>query len=180
MREILFRGFNPDESGEQKVFVNGEWVKGYWVYGYYASKKETTYAVEEDYKRYPVKTEHFIIVEQMTDWGLPNKFLFYPVIRETVGQYTGLQDKNGKKIFEGDIVHCWYEDYSEIGLDSEFYAVVQFGNPNGDYTWGYQLRKVKGDKINYDILLWVEMEDAHAYCEAIGNIFENPELLKGG
>jgi uncharacterized phage protein (TIGR01671 family) len=111
---------------------------------------------------------------------LESGVILIPVIAETVGQYTGLKDKNGKKIFEGDIVHCWYEDYSEMGLDSEFYSVVQFGNPNGEYNWGYQLRRVKGDKVNYEILLWVEMEEAHAYCEIIGNIFDNPELLKGG
>lgn len=33
MREILFRGFHPDENGTEKVFVNGEWIKGFWVYG---------------------------------------------------------------------------------------------------------------------------------------------------
>lgn len=160
MREILFRGFHPDESGEQKVFVNGEWVKGYWVYGYYASKKETTYAIEEDYKRYPVKTEHFIIVEQMTDWGLPNKFLLYPVIPETVGQYTGLQDKNGKKIFEGDIVKRQIGDYSVL---TYYYTV--------DFKFGeFELSETRSRSA-----LFIAYVKSSELC---GNIFENPELRR--
>lgn len=172
MREILFRGFHPDKNGKEKVFVNGKWINGFWAHGYYVKAKYHwhKYGIHED----------FIISSCFQNGGYFNVCQRYSVIPETVGQYTGLKDKNGKKIFEGDIVHCWYEDYSGIGLDSEFYAVVQFGNPSGDYTWGYQLRAVKGDKTNYDILLWVEMEDARAYCEVIGNIFEIPELLKGG
>ena len=94
---------------------------------------------------------------------------------ETVGQYTGLTDKNGKKIFEGDIVKC-LDMINEI----EFISVVEFGNPNGTYSWGWQLKHIKGDKPNFDILLWVEMEEIGAYIEVIGNIHDNPELLKGG
>ena len=160
MREILFRGFHPNESGEQKAFVNGEWVKGYWVYGYYASKKETTYAVEEDYKKHPVKTEHFIIVEQMTDWGLPNKFLLYPVIPESVGWYTGLKDKNGKKIFVGDIT-----DFKTTSFN--------FRNTRIIYSCEY-VRFLAIDTSQ----LPLPMDSTFQYS-VIGNIFENPELLKG-
>ena len=101
---------------------------------------------------------------------------YFEVIPETVGQYTGLSDKNGKKIFEGDIVKC-----RDIYNDIEFTAVVEFGNPNRAYNWGWQLRIIDGDEyINPDILLWVDMEDTGAICEVIGTVHDNPELLKAG
>lgn len=99
----------------------------------------------------------------------------YFIDENTIGQFTGLYDKNGKKIFEGDIVHCW-----DTIAKCEIWAVVEFGNPNAEYTWGWQLRKIKGSKgVNLDILCWVECEETNAYCEVIGNIYDNPELLKG-
>lgn len=95
---------------------------------------------------------------------------------ETVGQYTGLTDMNGNKIFEGDIVKC-----RDIYNDIEFTAVVEFGNPNRAYNWGWQLRIIDGDEyINPDILLWVDMEDTGAICEVIGTVHDNPEHLERG
>ena len=90
-----------------------------------------------------------------------------PVISETVGQYTGLTDKNGVKIFEGDIVRLT-DEHNEM----EWTAVVVFGNPNGDYSWGWQLNDIEEFDGNKDILLWVDMEESGAYCEIIGNIHD--------
>ena len=94
---------------------------------------------------------------------------------ETVGQYTGLIDRNDKKIFEGDIVHLT-DEHNEM----EWTAVVAFGNPNGDYNWGWQLNAIEEFDGNKDILLWVDMEESGVYCEVIGNIYDNSELMKGG
>lgn len=96
------------------------------------------------------------------------------VIPETVGEYTGLTDKNGKRIFEGDIVKL-----TDKSFGYKWKAVVEFGNPNGNYTWGCQLKPIgKAKNVNTDILCWVEMEEAGAYCEVIGTIYDNPELLE--
>lgn len=96
------------------------------------------------------------------------------VVPETVGQYTGLTDKNGKKIFEGDIVKL-----TDKSFGYKWKAVVEFGNPNGNYTWGWQLKPIgKAKNVNTDILCWVEMEETGAFCEVIGNIHDNPELLE--
>ena len=97
------------------------------------------------------------------------------VLPETVGQYMGLTDRNDKKIFEGDIVKLT-DDYN----DFEWKAVVVFGNPGGAYCWGWNFLPIDGYKGTTDILMWVEMETTGAYCEVIGNIHDNPELLEGG
>ena len=150
MREILFRG---------KTLI-GEWVEG----AYY--KQEEFYGDKED--------AHAIITSKDTldnDLGL----CYSIVLPDTIGQYTGLTDKNGKKVFEGDIVKC-----TDKFSDYEFIAVVMFGNPNGEYNWGFQLKRISGASANTDILLWVEMEETGAFIEVIGNIHDNPELLERG
>ena len=97
------------------------------------------------------------------------------VIPETIGQYTGLTDKNGKKIFEGDIVKI-----TDRNVCFETMAVIEFGNPNGLYNWGWQLKPLENKPFAIEILHWVDMEDSGAFVEVIGNIHDNPELLKGG
>lgn len=154
MREILFRGkaINRVEGGEYRSnYKNGDWVYGL-----------ITRLFNERFKELPA---------EMTN---TNGVKGIEVDYKTVGQFTGLYDKNGKKIFEGDIVKC-----REIYNDIEFTAVVEFGNPNRAYNWGWQLRIIDGDEyINPDILLWVDMEDTGAICEVIGTVHDNPELIE--
>lgn len=86
------------------------------------------------------------------------------VQEDTVGQYTGLTDKNGTKIFEGDIVK--YPTTCEIftvawhGSFAEF-VISELQKPN---------KATRGSKNMYLV---------NRYCEVIGNIYDNPELLKG-
>ena len=77
------------------------------------------------------------------------------VIPETIGQYTGLTDKNGKKIFEGDIV----------AFDENKY-VIEWKVDRVGFGYGH-----RADRM-------LEIDGKH--CEVIGNIHDNPELLKGG
>ena len=85
--------------------------------------------------------------------------VFYSVIPETVGQYTGLTDKNGKRIFEGDIV-------SLVKHDGLIYKVVYV-------PCRYELINSKG--VNCFVLDIYKSEN----IEVIGNIHDNPELLGG-
>ena len=90
------------------------------------------------------------------------------VIPSTVGQYTGLTDKNGKKIFEGDIVaQNWY-DHDEPSDDS--FGEVVFC----EYDCSFSVMDIQKDGI-------VPLGRCHAYhweAEVIGNIHDNPEVLK--
>ena len=103
-----------------------------------------------------------------------DKSLVYELVdRETVGQYTGLTDKNGKKVFDGDII-------SAITLDTgnEQRAVVCFGNfideNNGDEYIGFFI-DFDGVKTT---ITQLAMEECKNRIEVIGNIYDNPELLK--
>lgn len=114
-----------------------EHLDGTWVHGYLSDKN------------------------YIYDKSLDGEFL---VDENTICQYTGLTDKNGKKIFEGDILR--YAD--EIILKTVW----------NDRKYGYAAQCVKGSVLLKDCKwgLW-EFESDEA--EVIGNIFDNPELLKG-
>lgn len=95
---------------------------------------------------------------------------------ETVGQYIGLEDDNGDKIFEGDIVRLTYENLL-LQETHEWKGRIEFGNPNGEHDWGWQIVPIENCKYNPAILLWIETQEPTMDCKIIGNI-DNPELLE--
>ena len=137
MREILFRG---------KRYDDGEWIEGFFVVS------------DQRYFILPIDK----IDTWPFDWLKKDEYIFgrfVEIIPATGGQFTGLTDKNGTKIFEGDIVDIakedepfiieWCEDTASFILSASTFCC------DFDNYWGWE-------------------------TEVIGNIHDNPELLEGG
>lgn len=143
MREILFRGFHPDENGPQEITLDGIKIKGRWVQGDFC---------------HPCH----IVCEENGDSVLgTNDVVFsdYDVLPETVGQYIGIDDKNEKNIFDGDIVDIYRDEERgviEWNDDEAAFFVRHSENVLADFScyWGRDL-------------------------EVIGDMFSNPELIGG-
>ena len=115
---------------------------GEWVYGYYAC----------------IGKHHYILTGKLNLIGAVN-FEHYLVIPETVGQYTGLLDKNGKKTFEGDTVL--------FGVEKER-GVVYFDNSCSRFAVRFDTFDAAFDHLYSNDL------------EIVGNVHDNPELTEGG
>jgi len=148
MREIKFRGKTLEDRG---MLPAGSWIKG----GYY---------VDYCYGGCP-EGKHYIVTWNSTGLGFVDLIQVDP---ETVGQYTGIKDKNGKEIWEGDILHHkWHSGYEQI---EETVSEVKWRN--GAF--------VVDDKKRADWLLSIHSLAEHwASVEIIGNIHDNPDLLEG-
>lgn len=106
--------------------------------------------------------------------------------RYTLMQFTGLKDKNGVEIYEGDVIEC----KTYIG---QYKAVVCFGEYNQDGSGdeypptkciGFYADKIKAvqterDRHSFDDTTSI-IDSEFSWIKVIGNIYENPELLKGG
>lgn len=147
MREYKFRG---------KMIPENE-----WIYGTLLRIPAPPYCWGEN----PPKDKYYIQFADpryMPDWGMPYKMVQGEVNPETIGQYTGLKDRNMKEIYEGDVV--------KIDIDRAYvkwndkYGYFQL-IPIGDY---YFDSDVIGQVLEY------------ADVEVIGNIYDNKNLLEEG
>ena len=109
--------------------------------------------------------EGFLIFEDIEN---PNPYIIdrqkHRVAHKTVGQYTGLTDKNGKMIFEGDILSAHLDEDNP-----DYETVVQVIWE--EYGWRTMEENGLSDPL--------DDEDAEIFA-IIGNIHDNPELLEGG
>lgn len=144
MRDILFRGKRID---------NGEWVEGQTIVVIHQDDNDLIFMPQhgEDVKADPMEGNDRALTSIYGN--------YYQILPQTVGQYTGLSDKNGKKIFEGDIIQCfWYVTGEKIIGSVEFYEhTAKYCVRGSNHLVGlYQCRMI----------------------ENIGNIHDNSELLE--
>ena len=145
-REILFRAkaINRDKGYHKTKYKNGDWVYGL-----------VTRLYDERFENLPA---------EMTD---TNGVSGIEVDYKTVGQYTGLTDKNGVKIFEGDI--CRFKRFNDI-----YVGQIVFNVKTASFVmWYSSTVGAYGEKATHKMLLSV-CDD----IEAIGNIHDSPELLE--
>lgn len=145
MRTIIFRGKRKD---------NGEWVEG----NFYESQISGCYILENKLLA--------TVGGRRSRATIRDKLIPYEVDPETVSQYTGLKDKNGKRIFEGDIVICGKEINGNI-ID----RLVEIGFVEMRHG-AFGLHRKQGYYRPFKD--WLEDYE----YEVIGNIHDNPELLE--
>ena len=140
MREILFKAKRKD---------NGDWIEGFLT----------------------ICDERYFIVENgkvgclCFDTLPKGHYVFMPYIevdQSTVSQFTGLTDKNGKKIFEGDIIEWFLPEVSE------YPSVAYIEYDEESFAWRVCWKKYDPD--------WLEGMQSQ-YITVIGNIFDNKDLL---
>lgn len=140
MREICYRGRcikDDDMYG---------WVQGYYVCLEDIWKKRKTHRIYNGFAE--------------CDCG---EFYadYYEVDPETVGQFTGLVDKNGKRIYEGDII-C-FRGKEWVGYEEVFWC-------KSDFQWRLRNKHISGGSRELEL-------DDEEWGEVVGNIHDNPELL---
>lgn len=146
MRDILFKAKRID---------NGEWVEG-WI----VPTMHNTY--HDGYRIIDVRGINY---DELDGWE--PTFISWEVDKNTISQYTGLNDKNGNRICENDVV-------------------VRVDRRNGLYVFREQpkmnCKVVWTDRHGFDTVPscgYFGIKNA-LECEVIGNVFDNPELLEGG
>ena len=163
MREILFRGKRVD---------NGEWVEGATLTVLYQENTALTFMPQAGE---PVKADAMDSNDRILTSIYGN---FYQVIPATVGQYTGLTDKNGKMIFEGDIVSIYTPCNEKHNIGVISFGYYASGIPAIFKTnLGFYIEWASEDNINrIDFGFWIQAYQDET--EVIGNIHDNPELLE--
>ena len=150
MREILFKGKKKD---------NGEWIEGYLLDGGMPGEKRI-FIGKLVIGKWTVMADEFDEVDP-----------------DTICQFTGLTDKNGKKIWESDIISYQRDNddcpFPNKDTKKRFGKVFYQGFRS---TFAIGMGKNGSKSINDDLWKYVQNENR---VEVIGNQFDNPELLQG-
>ncbi len=152
MREILFRGKRVDD---------GKWVEGCYIKARESYTNDITNAIMTE------EIEHRCVGEYSCNG-------WYEINSNTLGQFTGLCDKNGKKIFEGDILDDRKENecVGVIVFEDGAFRVKWYGITTMLYPYGYDDAGFGEIKTEHLDMYYIDK------FEIIGNIHDNPELLE--
>lgn len=150
----------------RKIKFRGKDIKGNWRYGDLMT------------------IEHFVAnSKEKYQIGDFESSLVYDIDKETIGQFTGLHDKNGKEIYEGDIVKVEHSEYSdELKKDmfnrnyTELIVNKYFRNYSVEIANTYCSCGVRVKNKSIHFYLSQSVINNHN-VEVIGNIYENKELL---
>lgn len=124
--------------------------------------KKTEKWIYGDLIQWKSKGRCSITPQEGDQWKSPSDFEVYP---DSVGQFSGLLDKDGTEIYEGDIVETFIGNICEIKWDRVEESTSHF---DFNYT-GFCFRHIE-QKLNYHL-------DSTEESKVIGNIYNNPELL---
>lgn len=148
MREILFRGKRLD---------NGGWVTGGTIIHFLDDGIHTVFMPDMNGKCTTLHEGETGNITSLEDC------LMYKVDPETVGQFTGLNDRNGKPIFEGDIAEHVYQAYPRRCVSR---GIVFYDEEHARFAHMLQSMNPELGRITTEA--W----------EVIGNIHDNPELME--
>lgn len=160
MRTIKFRG---------KSMLDGRWVTGDLVHGVYQQKQMEVYCIADgEYKKDELDDDS----EDGCDWGYKLGKDIFPVHKETIGQYTGMNDKHGREIYEGDIVR--FDDRVHDVYSSPYTGeVVMYRG-----SWRVKVKSEFGDDVDFGDRTLFRDDFANRKTEILGNVFDNQELIK--
>lgn len=162
-REIIFRG---------KIINCDLVVSKEWIYGSYCDEAKSPIRLkgEKDYTLCPhiSKYDQHYYLKGFGNLGAP---YFYEVHPETVGQYTGTKtyskyDDELHKIFEDDL--CYVTEFDCDGNDEQYLCQVVFD------CGTFYFKDINSDWCR----AFYEIEDIESDVEIVGNIHDNPEILK--
>ena len=153
---------------QRKIKFRGKEINtGKWVYGFYL--EQDTYSLGSK------KTKIDLLIKNAGVIVQNSKCTSGTIIdKKTLGQYTGLKDKNGKEIYEGDIVKIHKHNF-DYGFKKDEIGQIKFI----DGAFGFYREESKNEYYFNDLATesgYRELE----YYEVIGNIYDNPELLEEG
>ena len=155
MREIIFRAKN--------------YRTGQWVYGIYFKNPVSRFNEGAYYPQ---------IIPEIH--GVHDTIERCSIVEDTLGQFTGLTDKNGVKIFEGDILESFYKKKRIVsvvkygGFEPEIF--YECAEAQGFFLHGMKLYGLYAyDLAGSEMMLTEDMRQA----KIIGNVYDNPELLRG-